>query len=127
MKEKIYTIPVNDAFTSTCECPVCVMYKTLEDNSVEYTMGPSYMEDDVRSETDRLGFCEKHIKQVYHMDNRLGMAWVMKTHFDKIIDDVEAYDEVCITSYSINAKERIKKEYTWKLIVDRYEKLFISK
>lgn len=45
----------------------------------------------------------------------------------KIIDDVEAYDEVCITSYSINAKERIKKEYTWKLIVDRYEKLFISK
>lgn len=89
MKEKLYTIPVNDAFSSSCECPICTMYKTLEDNSIEYTMGPSYMEDDVRSETDRLGFCDKHIKQVYHMDNRLGMAWVMKTHFDKTIDDVE--------------------------------------
>ena len=89
MKEKLYTIPVNDAFASSCECPICTMYKTLEDNSIEYTMGPSYMEDDVRSETDRLGFCDKHIKQVYHMDNRLGMAWVMKTHFDKTIDDVE--------------------------------------
>lgn len=88
MKEKIYTIPVNDAFTSDCECPICVMYKTLEDNSVEYTMGPSYMEDDVRAQTDKLGFCDKHIKQVYHMDNRLGMAWVMKTHFDKTIEDV---------------------------------------
>lgn len=88
MKEKLYTIPVNDAFASSCECPICTMYKTLEDNSIEYTMGPSYMEDDVRSETDRLGFCDKHIKQVYHMDNRLGMAWVMKTHFDKTIDDV---------------------------------------
>ena len=63
MKEKLYTIPVNDAFASSCECPICTMYKTLEDNSIEYTMGPSYMEDDVRSETDRLGFCDKHIKQ----------------------------------------------------------------
>ena len=47
MKEKLYTIPVNDAFASSCECPICTMYKTLEDNSIEYTMGPSYMEDDV--------------------------------------------------------------------------------
>lgn len=88
MKEKIYTIPVNDAFASECECPICVMYKTLEDSSVEYTMGPSYMEDDVRAQTDKLGFCDKHIKQVYHKDNRLGMAWVMKTHFDKTIEDL---------------------------------------
>ena len=26
---------------------------------------------------------------IYHKDNRLGMAWVMKTHFDKVIKDVE--------------------------------------
>lgn len=88
MKEKIYTIPVNDAFASGCECPVCVMYRALEENAVEYTMGPSYMEDDVRSETDRLGFCSRHIKMVYDKDNRLGMAWVMKTHLDKTIEDV---------------------------------------
>lgn len=90
MKEKIYTIPVNDAFDSQCECPICVMYQTLEDNAVDYTMGPSYMEDDVRSMTDRLGFCKRHIKQVYDKDNRLGMAWVMKTHLDKTIADVSA-------------------------------------
>lgn len=89
MKEKIYTIPVNDAFDSACECPICVMYKTLEDNAIDYTMGPSYMEDDVRSETDRLGFCQKHVRMVYNKDNRLGMAWVMKTHFDKTINDVQ--------------------------------------
>ncbi len=89
MREQIYEIPINDAFAVDCECPICTLYKTLEDDAVEYTMGPSYMEDDTRAKTDAAGFCEKHIHMIYHQDNRLGMAWVMKTHFDKIIRDVE--------------------------------------
>lgn len=89
MKEKLYTIPVNDAFGIDCECPICQIYKKLEDDAVDYTMGPSYMEDDTRAMTDAAGFCEKHIKMVYHKDNRLGMAWVMKTHFDKTINDMK--------------------------------------
>ena len=52
MKEKIFTIPVNDAFDSGCECPVCYMKRELENAAVEYTMGPSYMEDDIRAKTD---------------------------------------------------------------------------
>lgn len=91
MKEQLYTIPVNDAFDADCECPVCRMYKTLEDDAVDYTMGPSYMEDDTRAMTDAAGFCGKHIKMVYNKDNRLGMAWVMKTHFDKTIEDVKKH------------------------------------
>ena len=89
MKEQLYSIPVNDAFAADCECPVCQMYHKLETDSVEYTMGPSYMEDDTRALTDAKGFCGKHIKMVYDQDNRLGMAWVMKTHFDKTINDIK--------------------------------------
>ena len=29
MAEKLYTIPVNDAFDADCECPVCEMYMKL--------------------------------------------------------------------------------------------------
>ena len=61
MKEKIYTIPVDDAFNSDCECPICSMRKKLEESAVEFTMGPSYMEDDIRAKTDEMGFCEKFI------------------------------------------------------------------
>lgn len=93
MKEKLYAIPVNDGFASDCECPVCFLRKTLEDSAVEYTMGPSYMEDDTRALTDALGFCEKHMRQVYAMDNRLGMALVLKTHFDKVIHDIKSMDK----------------------------------
>ena len=89
MKEQLYSIPVNDAFAADCECPVCQMYHKLETDSVEYTMGPSYMEDDTRALTDAKGFCGKHIKMVYDQDNRLGMAWVMPPHFDKTINDIK--------------------------------------
>lgn len=87
MKEKIYAIPVNDAFDSDCECAICRMYKTLEDDAVAYTMGPSYMEDDIRMQTDKAGFCEKHMQMIYTSGNKLGISLILKTHFDKIIRD----------------------------------------
>ena len=34
MKEKIYTIPVNDAFDMDCECPICSMREKLEMEAV---------------------------------------------------------------------------------------------
>lgn len=93
MKEKLYAIPVNDAFTSSCECPVCQMYKTLEDNAIEYTMGPSYMEDDTRMQTDEKGFCQKHMQMIYQSGNKLGISLILKTHFDRVIRETENLSE----------------------------------
>ena len=64
MKEQLYTIPVNDAFAVDCECSVCSMYDSLEKDAIEFTMGPSYMEDDIRMETNKIGFCTHHVKQL---------------------------------------------------------------
>ena len=89
MKEQLYTIPVNDAFDADCECPLCAMYKSLEDSAIEYTMGPSYMEDDNRAMTDEKGFCKHHIRSLYEQKNRLGLALMLKTHSDKLIKDLK--------------------------------------
>lgn len=89
MKEQLYTIPVNDAFRSDCECPVCALHQELEQNAIEYTMGPSYMEDDNRAMTDKLGFCQHHIQALYKQKNRLGLALMLKTHTDKTIKDLK--------------------------------------
>lgn len=89
MAEQLYTIPVNDAFDADCECPICFIYHKLERNAIEYTMGPSYMEDDTREMTDKLGFCPKHIRMLYSEKNRLGLALMMKTHTDKTIKDLK--------------------------------------
>lgn len=93
MGEKLYTIPVNDAFEIDCECPICIMRKTLETNALEFIMGPSYMEDDIRVVTNKVGFCEKHLKQLYKHQNRLGLALILKTHLDKTIKDMEKFTE----------------------------------
>ncbi len=80
MKEKIYTIPVTDAFSVDCECPLCVLEKKLEDESVDYALGPALMEPDKRQETNELGFCREHFEAMYNKQaNRLGLALMIDT------------------------------------------------
>ena len=83
MKEKIYTIPVNDAFDSESECPFCTLGQKLEKEVLDYVMGPSYMEEDVREQTDLMGFCKEHYRQMLAAGNRLGVAIMLKTHIKK--------------------------------------------
>ena len=89
MKEQLYTIPVNDAFAVDCECSVCSMYHSLEKDAIEFTMGPSYMEDDIRMETNKIGFCTHHVKQLYKHQNRLGLALILHTHMQRTNRDLE--------------------------------------
>lgn len=80
MKEQIYTIPVHDAFNEPSECPFCAMQKKLEDNTVEYVLSPSYMEVDVRGETNRLGFCQRHMERLYKEGSSLGVGLMLHSH-----------------------------------------------
>jgi len=89
MKEQIYTIPVIDAFKEKGECPFCNMHKKLDDEAVDYMLGPSYMEDDIRIETDKIGFCKLHYQKMYNKQNRLGLALMVHTHMQKISKDFE--------------------------------------
>lgn len=105
MKEQLYTIPVNEAFEKDCECPVCAMWQSLENASIEYTLGPSYMEDDVRLVTDKLGFCALHAKKLYRQQNRLGLALILKTHMDYTIREVEKLSKVPVTGGGLFKKK----------------------
>lgn len=89
MKEKLYTIPVSDAFDSDCECPLCYMEHTLEEAAIQYVMGPSYMEDDVRTLTNELGFCSTHVEVLSKQKNTLGLALMLQTHMAKVTKDIQ--------------------------------------
>lgn len=89
MKEQLYTIPVNDIFDKDCECPVCAIKKSLDDDGVAFAMGPSYMEDDIRLTTDKIGFCAHHMQMMYDFENRLGLALVLDTHMKNMIENIE--------------------------------------
>ncbi len=105
MAEKLYTIPVNDAFDADSECPVCEMYKDIQNSAVDFVMGTSYMEDDVRMETDKIGFCEKHVPLLYKNQNRLGLGLMMLTHMNKVISEMEKKMEQKIAPPSFFKKQ----------------------
>lgn len=84
MKEQIYTIPVNEAFDTPCECPLCVLEKRLENEAVEYALGAAMMEPDWRIESNEKGYCNRHISQMFEVKNKLSLALVLDTHLDEI-------------------------------------------
>ncbi len=81
-QETIYTIPVNDAFHAEGTlCPLCRLESTADDNLVEYYLGPSLMEPDVRQTTNEKGFCRGHLTRMYNsQENRLGLGLMLHTH-----------------------------------------------
>ena len=85
MKEQIYTIPLMDAFHADDECPFCFIERELEQHSIDFVLGSgaSYMEDDIRAQTDRMGFCPTHFHKLYEYGNRLGAGLIMSTHVKK--------------------------------------------
>ena len=92
MKEQLHTIPVNEAFDAGDECLFCHLERRAEQSTLRYVAGPgaSYMEPDVRAETDKTGFCREHTKKLYDYGNALGAALMLQTHFAGLL---ERYDE----------------------------------
>lgn len=89
MKEELYTIPVNEAIEQDGECLFCTLNKKLEGDILNYILGPSYMEEDIRGETDKIGFCREHYRQMYSAQNRLGVALMIDTHLKKLKSELE--------------------------------------
>ena len=58
MKERLFTIPVNEAFEAEDECPFCFLERKNEQEMLDFVLGSaaSYMESDVREKTDQKGF-----------------------------------------------------------------------
>ncbi|MCL1859314.1 MAG: DUF6062 family protein [Oscillospiraceae bacterium] len=80
MIEKIYTIPVNEAFDLYSGCPICSLYKKLEDIELDTILGAAMMEPDIRIETNKKGFCGKHFDIMFNMKNRLALALMIESH-----------------------------------------------
>ena len=87
--EKIYMIPVNDAYSGASECPFCALKNKAENDYLEYYLGPSLMEPDTRKITNKTGFCPEHMGKLNKsVTNRLGLGLVMHTHLLDFHEDI---------------------------------------
>ncbi len=84
MRQDICTIPISEVFEINDGCPICRMKETVEKRIVEYIMGAAMMEPDVRIETNRLGFCEKHFDMMLNSRGRLQLALILESHIKEI-------------------------------------------
>ena len=91
MKETLYTIPLTDALLANDECPFCYIERNVEQDLLDLVLGSgsSYMESDMRSQTDQAGFCRNHFKKMFEYGNTLGNAWILKTHYVQINRELE--------------------------------------
>ena len=88
MKEKIYTIPVNDAFSEDCECPICRLESDLENDSIAFMLSPALMEPDNRVATNQKGFCRRHFGMLYSKkENVLGVSLIIDTHIQHQMEE----------------------------------------
>ena len=93
--EQIYTIPVNEALEAgaadhSCGCPMCALYRKLEENELDLILGASMMEPDVRIKTNEQGFCRTHYDMMFVRKNRLGMALTLESHLNELKKDLSA-------------------------------------
>ncbi len=91
MKEQLYTIPLNDAVNADDECPFCYIERSIEQDLMDFVLGSgsSYMEADIRELTDKAGFCRNHFQKMFDYGNTLGNAWILKTHYRKMIGEMQ--------------------------------------
>lgn len=101
MKETIYTIPINEAYDTDSECPLCHLEKQLEQEAVEYALGPAMMEPDFRINSNEKGFCNHHFDAMFHSEKKLPLALILDTHLDEVLKKLDNFSAL---------KENLKSE-----------------
>ena len=94
MKEKIYTIPINEAYENACECPFCQIEKKLEADCVSYALGAAMMESDYRILSNEKGYCRHHFQMMTKAPNKLSLALVLETHLAQIKKNLDENEKL---------------------------------
>ena len=87
--EQIYMIPVTEAFAATsekpeCGCPLCRLFKKLQEDELDIILGASMMEPDIRIKTNEQGFCLTHYNMMLGRRRMLGMGLMMESHLTEV-------------------------------------------
>ena len=79
MQYQIQTMPIWDAYKTHDGCPLCKIYAARENRLVGQYLAENVMDPDFRTESNRIGFCPEHIRQMYAGQNKLGLALQLET------------------------------------------------
>lgn len=112
MKEQLYTIPLMDAFRAEDECPFCYIERDVEQNALDFVLGPqaSYMQDHVRAETDKMGFCREHYKKMFTYGETLANALILDTRFQLLIKEMKKEFKNYTSFSKVGLMDKLRKD-----------------
>lgn len=93
MKYQLETIPVWETYEEHTECPLCSLEYKIEKSNVQFFLGSSVMEPDIRGKVNELGFCPVHFKMLFHAGNKLSLALMTHTHLRLLIKKIKKYEK----------------------------------
>ncbi|MBQ2714693.1 MAG: hypothetical protein IJF76_03590 [Clostridia bacterium] len=82
--ESIHKIPINEAFSENCGCPICRLYERYDQNAIRFLFEEGVMNPETRIETNKYGFCAKHADALLKVGQSLSVALMLETRLQKL-------------------------------------------
>ena len=87
---KLEISKVHDVYAGGGECPLCSLEEAAETTYLRSFQHSRVMEPNVRVQTNRKGFCPTHYRKLYEGENKLGLALVVHTRLQHVVELVDA-------------------------------------
>lgn len=112
MNEQLYMIPLMDAFRAEDECPFCYIERNVEQNALDFVLGPqaSYMQDHVRAETDKIGFCRAHYKKMFEYGETLANALILDTRMQTLLGEMKKELKHYSETSKVGMMDKLRKD-----------------
>ncbi len=86
---ELYELPINEAFDvagkdSSCGCPVCLLYRRLQEEELDTLLGVSIPNPDIRASINEQGFCSAHYKKMLSRNRAVSVGLMLDTHLESV-------------------------------------------
>ena len=136
--ESIHKIPINEAFSEKCGCPLCRLYKRYEANLISFLFEEGIMNPETRIETNKYGFCSRHADMLLDGKQSLSVALLFETRLralhvplmagtnpKSVIKEIEKAIDNCYVCNSLDKTMPEVAEYVSVMYKDEeFKKLF---
>lgn len=89
MKYELQTIPAWDAVKKNSECPLCLLMKQAEEDSVAYYLGSSVMNPETRVQVNKIGFCPVHFDMLAQAKKPQSLAVMLRSYLDTSLNELQ--------------------------------------
>ena len=107
MQMHLDTIPLWDSFRQGGECPLCTLSRYLEQSFLDIALGGAAMDPDIRIMSNEKGYCSKHFKSLFDMQQRLPLALITHTHLVESTGKLKPLMEAALPGHTVAPKKKL--------------------